>query len=235
MEIAKEQTVGQLVARRPSLSKVFERNGIDFCCGGGRSLEEAGRAAGLAVEQLIAELSLEPAAAEDRDWTRATVAELVEWILREHHDWLRAELPRITSLSSKTARVHGSLHRELVELDGLLDAIRQEIEPHLEKEEKILFPAALHLEEFGSILLPCHGEIATLEPPMARMESDHEALGRLLDAVAKLTDGFTAPEEACNTWRALYEAVRELDANTRRHVHLENEVLHPKIRAMENP
>jgi regulator of cell morphogenesis and NO signaling len=228
-----ERTVGQLVAQRPSLSRVFEKHGIDYCCGGGRSLAEAGRAAGIDLEALLREIAVEPEVPGDRDWTRASIAETIRWILAEHHDWLKRELPRISSLAAKVAGVHGQGHPEMVDLAALVEAIRDEIEPHLQKEERILFPAALQLEESGTIGLSCHGGVASLESPISVMESDHEALGRLLDRLAELTEGFEPPAHACNTWRAFYAALKELDGNTHRHVHLENEVLHPAIRARE--
>lgn len=226
-------TVGRLVAERPSRARVFERFGIDYCCGGGRSLEEASASAGVAVDRLLAELETVPAVAGDRDWTRATIRETVEHILREHHDWLRSELPRIDALADKVARVHGSGHPEVVEILSVFRVLRAEMEPHLEKEERILFPAALGLEAEGRIELGCHGRISTLEGPVQRMEHEHREVGELLESLVALTGGHVAPEHACNTWRALWDALLDLDRNTRAHIHLENDVLHVRIRALE--
>lgn len=226
-------TVGRLVAERPSRARVFERFGIDYCCGGGRSLEEASREAGVAVDRLLAELASEPGEAGDRDWTRASVRETVDHILREHHDWLRAELPRLDGLAEKVARVHGAGHPEVVEILSVFRTLRMEMEPHLEKEERILFPAAVGLEAEGRIELGCHGRIATLEGPVQRMEHEHREVGELLERLVELTGGHVAPEHACNTWRALWDGLLDLDRNTRAHIHLENDVLHVRIRALE--
>lgn len=228
-----ETTVGRLVAERPSRARVFERYGIDYCCGGGRSLEEASQGVGVPMDRIMNELESEPASATDRDWTRASIRETVEHILREHHDWLRAELPRLDGLAEKVARVHGAGHPEVAEVLSVFRILRSEMEPHLEKEERILFPAALGLEEQGEIVLGCHGRIASLEPPVQRMEAEHREVGDLLEQLARLTNGHVAPEEACNTWRALWDGLLDLDRNTRMHIHLENDVLHPRIRSLE--
>lgn len=232
MSTIQERTIGDLVAERPSRSRVFEAFGIDYCCGGKRTLLQASGTAGVAVEQLIRELESQPAIAQDRDWRNATVAELIDHILVEHHDWLRANLPRISVLAEKVARVHGGHAPVVVRVADVHSALRQEMEPHLEKEERMLFPAARHLEATGEVLLGCHA-VDTLEGPMGVMEHEHVAVGSMLDELTSLTDGFRPPEEACNTWRALYDALQELDRNTRAHVHLENEVLHPRIRRLE--
>lgn len=228
-----QSSLGELVAERPSRSKVFEKHGIDYCCGGARTLETASRDAKIDVEALLSELQAQTVASTDRDWRGATVAELVPHILEAHHEWLRREMPRISNLAEKVARVHGAGHPELVELRDVYESLRAEMEPHLVKEERILFPAALALEATGTATMACHGGPARLEGPVAQMESEHVLVGSLLERILDLTDRFTAREDACNTWRAYWDALAELDANTRAHVHLENEVLHRRIRLLE--
>lgn len=227
-----ERTIGDLVAERPSRSRVFEAFGIDYCCGGKRTLVDASTTAGISVDDLVRELESQPVGSQDRDWRNATVAELIDHILVEHHDWLRANLPRISVLAEKVVRVHGGHAPVVVRIADVHSALRQEIEPHLEKEERMLFPAARHLEATGEVQLGCHA-VDTLEGPMGVMEHEHVAVGAMLEELVELTDGFRPPDEACNTWRAFYDALAELDRNTRAHVHLENEVLHPRIRKLE--
>ena len=226
------RTVGDLVAERPSRSRLFESHGIDYCCGGKRTLSEAAAQAKVSVEALIASLEELPSRPDDRDWRAATVRELVDHILVEHHDWLKQNLSRIAQLSEKVARVHGGHAPVVVEIAGIFATLREDLEPHLEKEERILFPAALHLEAVGEVKLGCHA-IDSLEGPVGVMEREHVVVGGLLEKLVELTEAFHPPEDACNTWRALYDALAELDANTRAHVHLENEVLHARIRALE--
>ncbi|HXP91490.1 MAG TPA: iron-sulfur cluster repair di-iron protein [Fibrobacteria bacterium] len=229
-----ESTIGTLVAQRPSRSKVFERHGIDYCCGGKRSIGSAASEANIDLDALIAELERDPGSPVDRDWQNATVAEIVRHVLAEHHAWLRENLPRISALTEKVAQVHGAHAPSVVELRDAFEAVRADLEPHLEKEERVLFPAALRLEETGEVSLGCHAQIgASLEPPMARMEEEHREVGALLAKIKDLTDDFRPPPQACNTWRACYDALSELDSNTRAHIHLENEALHPRIRALQ--
>jgi regulator of cell morphogenesis and NO signaling len=227
-----ERTIGELVAERPSRSRLFERHGIDYCCGGKRPLREAVSQAGIDVEAFLASLEALPVVASDRDWRDATIKELVGHILSEHHDWLKENLPRIAGLAEKVARVHGEHAPETVEAGRLFRELDKEMVPHLEKEELLLFPAAIHLEATGEIALGCHA-VDSLDGPVGVMEHEHQVVGALLEGLVKATDGFIAPEHACNTWRALYDALAELDRNTRAHVHLENEVLHPRIRALQ--
>lgn len=228
-----ESTVGSLVATQPSRAKVFERYGIDYCCGGKATLSQASSQAGIPLDRLLAELMTAPGLEADRDWTRATVKELVDHILVAHHDWLKANLPRIDSLCEKVARVHGEGDKSLREILRAFRALRDDMEPHLQKEEIILFPSALHLEEHGEIALACHGPVPSLEGPVGAMEHEHRVVGEYLEELKDLTGNFQTPEHACNTWKAAWDALRELDANTRTHVHLENEVLHPLIRKLE--
>lgn len=225
------RTVGDLVAERPSRSRVFERHGIDYCCGGRRSLEHAAEEARVDVEELILELDAQNAAPSDRDWRTAPMRELIEHILLAHHQWLYDNMDRISDLARKVSRVHGDHAPQVREIEALYLELRADLEPHLAKEEKILFPAALGWSESGSLAMGC-GSMPSLEGPVSVMEADHVAVGRMLDRLVSLTDGFRPPPEACGTWRALWDALKELDSNTRAHVHLENEVLHPAIRAL---
>jgi regulator of cell morphogenesis and NO signaling len=221
------------VATHPSRSKVFERFGIDYCCGGHDSLANACKKASVSLEQLIHELEAQPLQADDRDWTKASVKELIEHILITHHDWLKENLARIDALCEKVARVHGDSDKSLQEVLRVFRALRDDMEPHLQKEEVILFPSALHLEEHGEIALACHGPVPTLEGPVGAMEHEHRVVGGYLEDLKDLSNGFVPPPQACNTWKACWDALRELDGNTRAHIHLENEVLHPLIRRLE--
>ncbi len=225
------KTVGEWVAEQPSRSRIFEKVGIDYCCGGGRSLEDAAREADCDVQILVAELEAKPIEASDRDWRQASMRELIEHILLAHHEWLRANMPRLSQLAAKVATVHGGHTPYLLEVQSVYEDLHQEMVPHLMKEEQILFPAALRWAEEGGLALGCHA-VANLEGPISVMESDHALVGGLLEKLVALTGKFTPPESACNTWRAYYDALRELDENTRAHVHLENEVLHPAIRRL---
>lgn len=231
MNTMNPKTVGEWVAERPSRSRIFEKAGIDYCCGGKRSLDVAALEAGIDPVTLLSELEAQAPVEGDRDWRQASLTEMVERILRAHHDWLRENMPRISHLATKVAQVHGGHTPQVLEIAAVYGALREEMEPHLVKEENILFPAALGWAETGVLSLGCHA-VGNLEGPLSVMESDHQLVGDLLEKLVGLTERFQPPASACNTWRALYDALRELDANTRAHVHLENEVLHPAIRKL---
>lgn len=133
-------TVGELVAERPSRSRIFEKVGIDYCCGGKRTLESAAREASTDLDALLAELAEHPATESDKDWRSESMRALVEHILEAHHRWLKENMPRISVLAAKVARVHGPTHPYLADLQKVYESLRDDMEPHLAKEENILFP-----------------------------------------------------------------------------------------------
>ena len=236
-----DRTVGEIVAENPSQARVFQAFGIDFCCQGGRTLQEACTLKGLAVETVIEQLE---ASIEKNMETRENPAllspvELIQHIVETHHTYLRSELPRIQAMAERVAKVHGGHTPSLVEVYRIHCCMAEELASHMMKEEEILFPAIKKL---------CAGESngLSLDGPVACMLQEHEAqrrrLGRELheDAGAamaelrELTHGFTPPSEACNTYRALFAGLAELEEDLHRHIHLENSVLFPKALALWN-
>lgn len=192
-------TVGQAVAERPQLSRVFEDLLIDYCCGGKRTLEEVCRDRGLDVGWLIERLTeAETSAAEpsDRDWTTAPLAKLCENIVRTHHDYLRRELPRLTAIIDKVAAAHGTKHPELSEVRTTFAQLRAELEPHMMKEECILFPSICYLEENGHAAQFPFGSLAN---PIRVMVGDHDHAGTALERLRQLTAGYVPPAGTCNT------------------------------------
>lgn len=216
-------TIGELVIERPSRSRVFAAHGIDFCCGGGRSLAEVCATKGLAVDQLITELEAADAPKQgDPDFASMSLTQLTEHIVNTHHAYLRAELPRLREMVHKVARVHAERDERLPRLTPVFDALYADMMPHLEKEEMILFPAIREMEAGGQ-----GGHcFAHISGPIGVMESDHEQVGRLLELIRELCADFVVPPEACNTWRAMLDGLQELEADTHQHVHLENNLLH---------
>ena len=219
MVITSESRVGEVAAQHPLATRVFARHGIDFCCSGGKPLAEACSASGATVTDVIGELEREIAGHTDGGirWDEQPVAALIEHILTAFHEPLREELPRIEEMMRKVHRVHGA--RDQARFDALLEkvlAIRADIEGHLPKEEQMLFPQILA------------GRGAMMAMPITVMEEEHEVLGGLLRDVRSLTNDFTLPDDACNTWRALWAALEELERSLHEHIHLENNVLHKK-------
>lgn len=210
-------TIGELVTERPGRSRVFSRLGIDFCCGGRRTLADACGAQGLDIAHVEALLSAELPLPGQMDWRNGSVDELVAHIERTHHEYTKSELPRLSQLIEKVARVHGEKHPFMVEVAALFGRFADEFRAHLAKEELVLFPAI------------CARAGRTLSGPVAVMLQDHDAAGADMRHMRRLTCNFTPPAGACNTFRAALAGLAELEADLHMHVHLENNVLFPRV------
>jgi regulator of cell morphogenesis and NO signaling len=221
MTITAETTVGAVATEHPLAARVFARHGIDFCCGGGRPLAEACGAKGVEVARVLAELEEEIVGRDEPEvrWDQQPLDDLIDHILATYHMPLRAELPRIEEMMRKVHSVHGD--KDQARFDELLEvvlAIKGDMEQHMPKEEEILFPMIKS------------GQGAMAEGPIEVMELEHEALGNLLRKARSLTNDYVAPAEACNTWRALWSALEDLERETHKHIHLENNILHVRVR-----
>jgi regulator of cell morphogenesis and NO signaling len=225
-----EQAIGQIVAGNPERARVFERLDIDYCCGGKMRLDDACNAKELDVEKIIAEIEELDARypASGVDWTHASLAELADHIVAAHHDYLRAELPRLSGLTARVKNAHGARHPEVVELDTVFQKMRIELETHTAKEESVLFPFIKRLEQADA--LPAGFSVAQ---PIAVMEAEHDEAGDALADIRTLTNDFTPPPDTCNTHRVLLSALQELESNMHQHVHKENSILFPRAIARE--
>ncbi|MCP3915979.1 MAG: iron-sulfur cluster repair di-iron protein [bacterium] len=221
MSITSDSTVGTVATKYPLATRVFARHGIDYCCGGGQPLAAACDVRGLDVQQVLRELEHEIADQEVEEvrWDEQPLEALIDHIIAAYHLPLREELPRIEEMMRKVHDVHGD--KDQARFDTLLETvlgIKADIDQHLPKEEEILFP----------MIKAGQGGMAA--GPMSVMEAEHEALGAMLRSVRSLTNGYVVPAEACNTWRALWAALEELERSLHEHIHLENNVLHPRAR-----
>ncbi|HEX7010351.1 MAG TPA: iron-sulfur cluster repair di-iron protein [Phycisphaeraceae bacterium] len=226
-----QTTVGELVTQRPSRSRLFERLGLDYCCGGKRTLQEACEAKGLdahtVLSLLLADEESQSAAQNDQqDWSQASLTDLADHIEQTHHAYLKRELPRLGEMVRKVAAVHGQLHPWLLELDGIFARFAAEMESHMLKEEQILFPLIRQLEAQQSA---AGGQgMLDLTNPVRVMEHEHDDAGRDLARMRELSSDFTPPPEACGTFRATLDGLRQLEADTHQHVHKENNILFPR-------
>jgi regulator of cell morphogenesis and NO signaling len=225
-------TVGELVAQRPSRSRVFEQFKIDFCCGGKLPLAEACQKKGIDPKAVLAALEAEAAAPapQARTWTDASLTELADHIETTHHAYLRRELPRIEYLTHRVASRHGDHTPSLIKLHELFLAFKAELEAHMLKEERVLFPLCRELD--GAQVLPT-AHCGSVSNPVAVMVTEHDHAGEDLCQMRELTNDFTPPEGACNTYRAMLSALEELEADMHVHVHTENSILFPKAIAAE--
>ena len=218
-------TVGQLVAERPSRARVFEKFGIDYCCGGRKLLEQACRDRAVDVKAVLDELRRnDERRAPERDWAALGLTRLADHIEQTHHGYLRQELPRLDFLTHKVAAAHGQRHPELVRLRDVFAGFKGDLLNHMQKEELVLFPLCRRLEA-GEVAATASG--VGLQRPVDVLTDEHDHAGEALAEMRRLTNGFAPPADACNTYRALLDSLKELEADMHQHVHLENNVLFP--------
>jgi regulator of cell morphogenesis and NO signaling len=212
----------------PGATRVLDLHRLDWCCGARRTLAEACAKSEAHLPQVLEELRSVadgPTSSDDAmldRLARASVSEIVRHVVARHHAYSRTEGPRLRALSTKVARRHGAGHPELAAVEELVVGLFDELGPHMMREERILFPFMLALES-GASTMP----LLAVDRPIEIMTRDHEAAGRLLDDLARVTTGFSAPADACESWRALYAGLAAHDADLRRHVWIENELLFP--------
>ena len=201
---------------------------IDYCCGGDQSLAHACEKQGLdaiAVTTRLNDAIAQPADTTQPDWTKTSPTKLCDHIEATHHAFLRQELPRLTQLVEKVADVHGDNHAELQQLRAVFAELRAELEPHMMKEEQILFPAIQQLEQAASAPRFPFGTVAN---PIRMMEHEHDHAGDALKRIRELTVNFTPPDDACNTYRAMLDGLQNLEADLYQHIHKENNILFPQ-------
>ena len=228
--MATSPTLAALVTANPVTARILERHQLDYCCGGSRSLEEACVEREIDPAAVLAELEgLQPAAAPE--WTTMTVAALVDHIESTHHRFLHEELPRLAALTDKVVDVHGSRHPELHNVKISFTALRDDLEPHLMKEEQVLFPM---IRELAAATTVPTFHCGTLANPIRMMLLEHDRAGELLAELRELTTGFEPPTDACASYQALYRGLAEVEADTHLHVHKENNVLFPAVLALED-
>ena len=222
MTITELTPIGDIATEIPSSVRIFQRHGIDFCCGGRRALGAVCRERGLSFAATVSAIEASvPPTATGPDWTQEPLARLTEHIVATYHDSLREELPRLQAMAAKVAQVHGQRSTFFVEIATTVDVLTEDLLTHMRKEETILFPAIRALEEG-------RGGAAGIQAPISVMEHEHNRAGALLGELRNLTDGYTPPAWACATTRALYHGLEELERTMHEHVHLENNVLFPR-------
>jgi regulator of cell morphogenesis and NO signaling len=222
-----DRTVGELVAERPGRARVFQSFGIDFCCQGGRTVREACEGKGLPFQTVVEQLEAEQAdpAAPAQNPAELSPEALAAYIVETHHAFLRRELPRLHAMSQRVAQVHGGHTPSLIEMFHVFTGMAAELSNHLAKEEQVLFPAVAAMSRGESYR-------GLLNEPIDCMIHEHEEAGAALARLRELSHGFQPPAEACNTYRALFAGLHDLEEDLHRHIHLENAVLFPAARAM---
>ncbi len=227
-----ESPVGQVAARQPATIRILEQHGIDYCCGGDKSLDAACRDAGIDGQEVLAQIEHAKEAEDEAqcDWLEAPLTKLCDHIEQTHHAFLRVQLPLLTQLIDQVVDAHGQHHGELRDVRLVFGELRAELEPHMMKEEQILFPAVRMLEQAShQVTFP----FGSVQNPIRMMEHEHDNAGAGLRRLRELTSGFAATDDACNAYLGLYEALAKLEADLHEHIHKENNILFPRAAELE--
>jgi len=228
MPIDPKKSLGDLVTERESRGEIFEHFGLDFCCGGKKSLEASCSELKLKLDDVLKALAADDAKQPQegtRDWTKVTLRDLIDHIVGTHHVYLRNDLGPLQAKVEKIAQVHGDRHPELRKVRDIYTALRKELESHMEKEEDVVFPHVKALEAKKK-------DGAGLEAPMHELENEHEKVGEALHEIRRLTNSYEVPADGCPTYRATMKGLAALEMDTHHHVHKENNILLPKARRL---
>ncbi len=228
-DVTVDRTLAEIVNASPASARVLESFGLDYCCGGNRRLDDACSSTSLDPELVLDALAdLEPG--PEPDWVSMGPVELVDHLEAVHHAYLHSELPRLDALADKVAGVHGERHPELHEVRAGYRALRADLEPHLMKEEQVLFPMIRELATASTpLVFPC----GSVQNPISVMMTEHDRAGDLLSTLRVLTNGYRVPADGCASYRAFYDGLAELETDTHLHVHKENNLLFPAVVALE--
>ena len=223
-------TLATIVDANPAAARILERHQLDYCCGGRRTLDQACAERDLDPAVVRSELdTVEPAG--PADWATMTPAALVDHIEATHHRYLHEELPRLAALVEKVVGVHGARHPELRDVQATYTRLRLDLEPHLMKEERVLFPM---IRDLAAAATAPTFHCRSVANPIRMMLLEHDQAGDLLEELRTLTSEFEPPPDACASFQALYRGLAEIEADTHLHVHKENNVLFPAVLADEH-
>lgn len=229
-------TIGEIVSHDWRKAEVFKKYGIDYCCGGKRTVTEACLKKGIdpvQVETELEQVSARPT--ENRNnFNMWELDFLIDYIVNNHHRYVKESIPFLRELSHKVSQVHGDFHPELLEIEQHTQAVIEELTMHMRKEEMILFPYIKELvlaKKTAAPLVP--PPFGTIVNPIGMMEAEHASAGNALEAIEKLSDQFTPPSYACTSYQVLFAKLKEFQQDLHQHVHLENNILFPKAIGLE--
>ncbi|HWR35340.1 MAG TPA: iron-sulfur cluster repair di-iron protein [Clostridia bacterium] len=240
MTLDANKTVREFAVELPSAIRVFEKFGIDYCCGGGKTLVEVCSAAKLPVETVLDTLSRAESEREhlsegQSDYRTMPLADLIAHIVTRHHNYVRDELPRLEHLLGKVAAKHGPNHPEVPQVQPVFAALSQELTMHLMKEEEVLFPYIVRMEEAAVAKEPAPPpSFGSVQNPVRMMMSEHDSAGDALRRMRQLTSDYTVPADGCMSFHALYEGLADFEADLHQHIHLENNILFPRAISIED-
>jgi regulator of cell morphogenesis and NO signaling len=236
MSLTTGTKVKDIALQNPQARHVLEDAGIDYCCGGGKSLHDACLNAAVSPEAVLERLResgkvVNPAAS---DWVSAPLSDLTRHIREKHHKYVRAAIPRIQTLLEKVNAKHGSAHGEIAAIQELFTKVGREMIMHMQKEEQILFPYIEAMERAaagnGTVEPPF---FQTVRNPIQAMMKEHDSAGDLVKQIRNASSAYTAPDDACTSFKALYQDLKQFEGDLHLHVHLENNILFPRAAEIE--
>ncbi len=223
----KDKTVAEIVSEDISTASIFKKYNIDFCCGGQKTIEKACNDVGIDLNSLIDELNRNKGQSvitnlNFNDWE---IGFLIDYIINVHHTFIKNNIHIVNSFAEKVARVHGDKNIEVIEIVDLFLKMSKELISHIEKEETVLFPEIKNLVKQTDKSNICYDKIKIFE-------HEHDEAGIIAKRIIKLSNNFKTPEKACNTYKAFYFKLNEFIDDLFQHIHLENNILFPKIKSM---
>jgi regulator of cell morphogenesis and NO signaling len=238
MMLNAEQSVRDLALEIPGATRIFEKMGIDYCCGGAASLDAACASAGIATADLLSALDeatrRQSQANELKDWQAAALSQLIDYILERHHVFTRQELLRLDALLVKVCSAHCERHPELRRLQELFKSLNEDLMTHMMKEERVLFPYLRQmeaaLENHERMITP---PFMTVRNPVRMMSLEHDNAGELLREMRRVSSDYAVPGDGCVSYQTLYQALKDFEEDLHRHIFLENSILFPRAVEME--
>ncbi len=236
MNFSSETKVKDIALSNPGARQILEDAGVDYCCGGGKSLHEACMHADVPAAGILKRLreNSEQVSPGEAVWVSAPLADLTRHIREKHHRYVREAIARVRPLFEKVKAKHGEKHREIAAIEELFLEVGREMIMHMQKEEQILFPYIDALEHSangnGSLEPPF---FQTVQNPIHAMMKEHDSAGDLVKQIRKASAEYTPPADGCTSYQALYQDLREFEADLHQHVHLENNILFPRAVEME--
>lgn len=229
--ISADRTIGDFVAEDYRNAAVFEKHGIDFCCGGKVTLSAACREKGIDPGVILREIEAARGTTLDRSHNYAAwdLPFLADYIINVHHAYLWENLPQIAAYAHKVARVHGANHPEVIEIASIFDRIAADMDNHLREEEEVLFPTIKKVEMMvirGD--MPDAKDLETIRVSLERLIREHDEVGKSVHTIRHLSNNYALPSDACTTFMITYQKLKEFEDDLHKHVHLENNILFPK-------
>lgn len=226
------KTIAEIVSDDISTASVFKRYHLDFCCGGGKTISKACEKTNINIEDVLYDLenvniSNSNSNLNFKDWK---LDFLIDYIVNVHHTFVLENVGVINEFAQKVATVHGDHNPENIEIANLFTQLSKELISHMKKEEDILFPAIKQMINNGN----SNFDFDTIESPIKMMEEEHDNAGNIIKKIQQLSNNFSTPDYACNTYKALYHKLEEFTNDLFQHIHLENNILFPKVRILKN-